>query len=157
MTGSGSEHAASLDRLRATARDLVSLTSSADRARLHRAPGPREWSAAQVVGHLADAELVYAVRFRQMIVEDRPHLAAFDEDAWAQRFALLDDELKDTVARWRALRDSTLRLLDSLEDADWRRAGVHAERGELNVRQMAALLADHDRSHLDQIRHALAG
>jgi uncharacterized damage-inducible protein DinB len=157
MTGSGSELAATLDRLRGTARELVSLTTNVDRARMHRQPGPREWSAAQVVGHLADAEMVYAVRFRLMIVEDRPHLTAFDEDAWVQRFALLDDDLKETIARWRALRDSTLRVLDSLEDADWRRSGVHAERGELNVRQMAALLADHDRGHLDQIRHALAG
>jgi hypothetical protein len=153
---SGLDTAALLDRLRATARDLVSLTSGADRAALRRRPTPRDWSAATVVGHLADVELVYAVRLRMVLAQERPHLAAMDENAWAQRFATLDDDLKDTVARWRAVRDSNVRVLESLEDADWRRAGVHAERGEMTVRQIAGLMADHDRAHLDQIRRALA-
>jgi hypothetical protein len=153
---SGSEPAATLDRLRATARDLVSLTSGVDRAVLTRTPGPREWSAAQVVGHLADAELVYAFRLKTILCEDRPHIQAYDENAWSERFARVDEDLKDTLARWRMLREHNVRLLDSLEEAEWRRAGVHAERGEMTIRAVASRMADHDRSHLDQIRRALA-
>jgi hypothetical protein len=152
-----SEHAVTLERLKATARDLVSLTSGVPRSELERRPAPREWSAVMVVAHLADAELVYGMRFKQMLSEDRPQLAPFDENAWAERFSRVEEDVKDTLARWRLLREHSVRVLETLEDAEWRRSGVHGQRGELTVRQVATLLADHDRQHLDQLRRAVAG
>ncbi|MCA1843094.1 MAG: DinB family protein, partial [Actinobacteria bacterium] len=95
------EHSRALDRLKATARDLVSLVSGADNARLRQAPAPGEWPAATVVAHLADAELVYAVRLRMVVADERPLLAAFDENAWAERFGALDTDPRDALARWR--------------------------------------------------------
>ena len=146
---------AHLERLRTTGRDLVSLVGSADAAALRREPAPEEWSAATVVGHLADAELVYGVRLRLMVAEDRPVLTAFDEEAWADRFGELDDDPKATLGRFRALRDSNLRLLEALVDGEWERTGVHQERGVVSVAGVVKLLAEHDRTHLDQIRRAL--
>jgi uncharacterized damage-inducible protein DinB len=150
------EVAAHLDRLRSTSRDLVSLVTGAEPAALRREPMPGEWSAATVVSHLADAELVYGVRLRLIVAEDRPMLTAFDEEAWADRFADVDDEPKETLTRWRALRDSNLRLLDALVDGEWERTGVHQQKGIMSVTAVVKLLAEHDRAHLDQIRHALA-
>jgi hypothetical protein len=150
------EHNRALDRLKATARDLVSLVSGADNARLRQAPAPGEWSAATVVAHLADAELIYAVRLRMVVAEERPLLAAFDENAWAQRFGALDADPRDALARWRTLREANVRLLESLAEDEWSRVGMHQERGVLSVAAIAQLLAEHDRAHLDQIRAALA-
>ena len=145
-----------VERLRSTARDLVSLVTGADAAALQREPEPGEWSAATVVAHLADAEMVYAVRLRLIIAEDRPMLTAFDENAWAERFGELDEDPKDSLARWRALRDNNLRLIDSLVEGEWERSGIHAQKGLLTVTGVVKLLAEHDRAHLDQIRRALA-
>ena len=145
-----------LERLRATARDLVSLTSGASRAQMERRPSPRDWSAAMVVAHLADAELVYGQRIKQVLIEDRPHFAAYDENAWVERFSRVEEDLKDTLARWRANREHTVRLLESLEDGEWRRVGIHPARGEMTMRQLAALLAEHDRQHLDQLRRCVS-
>ena len=150
------EHSRALDRLKATARDLVSLVSGADNARLRRAPAPGEWPAATVVAHLADAELVYGVRLRMVVAEDRPLLPGFDENAWAARFGALDPDPRDALARWRTLRESNVRLLDSLAEDEWARTGMHQQRGVMSVAAIAQLLADHDRAHLDQIRAALA-
>ena len=147
---------AHLERLRTTGRDLVSLVASAEPAALRREPAPDEWSAATVVGHLADAELVYSVRLRMIVAEDRPLLAAYDEEAWAERFGDLDGDPKETLNRFRLLRESNLRLLDALFDGEWERTGVHQQRGSLNVGAVVKLLAEHDRTHLDQIRRALA-
>src|ERR1039458_4940011 len=47
-------------------------------------PAPGKWSIRQIVAHLADAEMVGAHRFRQVIAEDNPTLMAFDQDAWAR-------------------------------------------------------------------------
>lgn len=149
--------ARALDRLRATALDLVSLVTAAPASRLRRVPAPGAWAAATVVAHLADAELVYSVRLRTMLVEERPRLAAFDEAAWAERFGPLDPEPRQSLQRWRALRDSNVRLLESLDEEEWERVGIHEERGPLTVAAVAEVLVGHDRDHLDQIRRALAG
>jgi hypothetical protein len=153
----GSDHAALLERLKATARDLVSLTSGVAKPQLERRPAPREWSAAMVVSHLADAELVYSVRIRSILTDERPLLLNFDEAAWTERFWTVDGDVKETLNRWRVMRDHTVRLLESLEEAEWRRAGVHPQRGEQTTRQVASQLAEHDRGHLDQLRRAVSG
>jgi len=148
--------AASLTRLKGTIRELVSLLATARPDRLSRPPAPGGWSPATVVAHLADAEMVYSVRLRMVLTADRPYLAAFDEEAWVRRFGELEPDAKESLARFRTLREANLRLLDSLDEGEWKLSGLHAERGEQTVAQIAALLADHDRTHVDQIRAGLA-
>lgn len=150
------EPAVALDRLRSTPRELVALLGTARADALRRAPSEGEWAPVTVVAHLADAELVYSVRIRMALTADRPYLAAFDEEAWVRRFAELETDAKESLARWRALRDANLRVLSSLDVAEWKLTGLHAERGEQSVTQIADLLVSHDRSHLAQIRAALA-
>ena len=148
---------ASIERLRATARDLVSLTTGGVADRLHRAAAPGEWSPLMVLAHLADAELVYCVRLRLMLTSgSRPDLAPFDEEAWVVRFADLDGGARGSLARWRPLREANLALFDSLDEEEWQLTARHPTRGELTVRQMCDLLAAHDREHLDQLRGTLA-
>ena len=146
----------SLARLKGTARALVALLGTATPEQLHREPGDGEWSPATVVAHLADAELVYSVRIRMILTGDRPYIAAYDERAWVERFAELEVDVKETLGRWRSLRDANVRLLASLDDDEWKLSGLHAERGELTVAQIASLMASHDGDHVDQIRAGLA-
>ena len=147
---------AALGRLRSTALDLVSLVSGVDAGRLGCAPAPGEWPAGTVVAHLADAELVYSVRARMILTGDRLFLPSFDEQAWAARCAALDGDVRETLQRWRVLRDANIRLFASLDPDEWAREGVHEERGAITLAALADIVASHDRSHLDQIRTALA-
>ena len=39
----------------------------------------------------------------------------------------------------------------------WDRAGQHATRGRMTVRDFVGLMASHDDNHLDQLRRALDG
>ena len=146
---------AALARLKSTPRELVALLGTATTAELRRTRG-EEWSPAVVVSHLADAELVYSVRIRMVLTGDRPYIAAYDEEAWVDRFAELEGDVKDTLARWRALREANLRLLASLDDAEWTLSGMHAELGEQTVAQIADRMAKHDADHVNQIRAGLA-
>jgi uncharacterized damage-inducible protein DinB len=151
-----SDVTAYVERLRTTGRDLVSLVTGADAAALRREPEAGEWSAATVVAHLADAELVYAVRLRLLVAEDRPMLTAYDENAWADRFGELDEDPRESLQRWRAVRENTVRLIDSLVEGEWDRSGIHPQKGVVTVGAIVRLMAEHDRAHLDQIRRALA-
>ena len=46
----------------------------------------------------------------------------------------------------------TLRFLRALDGDAWARYGLHSERGQESVRQIARLLAAHDLNHERQIR-----
>lgn len=144
----------SIDALRSTVSDLVALT--ANRAPRDLANGPKgEWSAQQVVAHIADNELVYSVRLRMVLTDENPLLVGFDEQAWSARFAMTDATVAATIERFRVLRDANIRLFNSLEPAEWSRSGTHADKGELTVADIAELLVGHDRTYLDQIRKLL--
>lgn len=148
-------HADALSRLKTTGRDLVAIVSVASAEALRRSPGPGEWSARTVLTHLADAELVYGARLRLVVAEQNPPLPAFDENAWSSRFGDLEDA-KEALERWRVNRTSTIRVFDSLAEEEWERAGMHEQRGRLTAGDICRLLADHDTSHLNQIRTAVA-
>lgn len=145
-----------VERLQATPSNLVSLISTAPAAALTRVPMRGEWSAATVMAHLADAEIVYGVRIRHMLADDKPSLAGYDEKAWVDRFAPSEPDAAASLTRFRVLRESLLRILSTVEEAEWDRVGHHEEAGEMSVREMVERVADHDRNHLDQIRRALA-
>ena len=148
---------AHVERLKATVLDLVSLVSGADPARLAAEPAPGEWSAATVLAHLADIEMVYGLRLRMVLTADRPWLAAILEGEWADRLAHLEPAAKDSLQRWRIQRDANLRVLASVTEGEWLREGVHQERGAVTVADLARNWVEHDQTHLGQIRRALAG
>ncbi len=124
-------------------------------AAFQRRPTPGEWNAATIVGHLADAELIYGVRLRTAITQPGGMLPAFDEEQWAQRFGPVDDDPAVALARFRALRDSTIAIVESLSDDEWERVGLHEVFGELSVRGLVDRIIAHDATHLDQLRTAL--
>ena len=143
-----------LDALRGTVADLVALTSNRAPRDLKHAPRG-EWSAGEVVAHLADAELVYSVRVRMILTDENPMLVGYDEKAWTARLSMCDVDTPGAIERFRVLRDANLRLYESLEEPEWARSGTHVERGEITVSDIVETLIGHDRTHLDQIRKLL--
>ena len=50
------------------------------------APAPGKWSAAEIVSHLADCEMVFGFRLRQTLAEDGPTIQPFDQEKWAAMY-----------------------------------------------------------------------
>jgi uncharacterized damage-inducible protein DinB len=143
----------SVERLRRSLDELPKLVESLPKERFKTQPGPNEWSAQEVLVHLADAEQVYGVRVRMILTRDQPTITSYDQETWAKRFTELETPAH-ALARWRVLRESMLELLGSLGDADWQRFGMHEERGRESVEKVAQLMADHDENHMAQMRDA---
>jgi DinB superfamily len=141
--------------LREALDEIPRLLESANDQDVQRSPAPGEWSAWQVLSHLADSDLMAGTRVRMIVTQDRPLLVGYDQEAWTARFGSLDSDPRETVERWRALRRANVRILESLSAAEWERVGVHSERGEESVRLTVQLMAGHDRVHLDQFRRSL--
>ncbi|HEY8643700.1 MAG TPA: DinB family protein [Candidatus Dormibacteraeota bacterium] len=117
-------------------------------------PGGRGgWSPAEVVAHLAHFEVLAGARIRMVLTLDRPPLAAFDQEEFNRRFADLLP-LEAALELFALNRRVNCDLLDRLESADWERAGLHPVRGEETLGKTVAMLARHDREHLEQMRAA---
>jgi len=130
------------------------LEGQSDRA-IRRPESAGKWSAVMVVQHLVDSDLVWAYRMRFVVAEDRPRLTGFDQDLWATRLHYEDVKPEVALDEFRALRSMNLRLIDSLDEEDLARVGVHSERGDEPLDHMIRLYAGHDLVHLRQLERIL--
>jgi hypothetical protein len=128
-------------------------------ADLDRRPSPDEWTAREVVHHLADAETRSAVRLRQLLAEDAPTIQGYDEERYA-RSLHYDRPIATSLAVIAAVRGATAELLDRLTDADFAKTGTHTESGAYTVddwlRIYVAHCADHAQQILDAVRSSAA-
>jgi hypothetical protein len=146
--------------LAATPAALCDAFAGMDAAQLATCEAPGKWSVCHVLRHLADSEIVWAYRLRVVLAQDRPALAGYDQDAWAQRLGYADASPAGSLGEFEVLRRGNLLLLARARPADLARVGVHAERGEESVARMMKLYAAHDLLHLRQIeriRKAVTG
>ena len=113
---------------------------------------PGKWSVRQIVAHLADAELVAAHRFRQIVAEDNPTLVAFDQDAWTRNLDYARRKPKQSLETFRRIRAENYELLKELPASAYERAGNHTETGRLTLRQVLEGFARHAESHARQLQ-----
>ncbi len=142
--------------LSTTADRIRTLIAGRSAAQLHAPPAPGRWSVAQIVAHLADAEIVGAYRFRMILAAPGTPLQAFDQDDWARALKYDAMDPQAALALFAALREAQLRLLRGLNDEELERFGIHAERGKESVRHLLSLYAGHDLNHLAQIERLVA-
>jgi uncharacterized damage-inducible protein DinB len=137
--------------LRAALEELTEVVRRLPAEQLERRGAPAEgWTARQVLAHLADFELMAAVRVRMVLSMDRPALASYDQEEFTDRFSDLDTPA-EALERFTVNRRATLRVLDALGPGDLERTGIHPVRGEERLRRTLEMLARHDRGHLDQL------
>lgn len=117
-------------------------------------PSAREWSLAEVMAHLADAEEIYLQdRLMRILTEDRPAIAGFDQDQYAVDRRYNEQDPLQSLARFAAANAAVVSLAwTTPEDGWWDRVGVHSEAGELSFRTMLLRLSGHHHSHLHQMR-----
>ena len=81
----------------------------------------------EVLGHLADAEIIYGYRLRQMLADTKAVIAPLDQDAWARNLNYLDSPPSELVAFYGLGRHHNLRLLRSLKVSDLSKSASHPE------------------------------
>ncbi len=112
----------------------------------------RNWTARQIVHHLADSHANAYIRFKLALTEDHPTIKPYDEGRWAA----LPDALAGDTAAPLALLDGLharwVQLLDTLDPESFARTFFHPEAG-CSVRLDDALgqYAWHARHHTAQI------
>jgi len=141
-----------LERLRRGAELVaVSITGAAG-SEVDYVPEPGKWSIRQIVAHLADAEIVATMRLRQLIAEENPKIEAWDENAWASNLDYARRKPSQSLETFRRIRSENYELLKDLPPAAFDRAGQHSQRGQITLRQLLQLIAEHAENHAAQLR-----
>jgi hypothetical protein len=131
---------------------LERLTRGVPVGVLRRRPAPAKWSVAEIVAHMADAELAMGWRLRNMIARPGVRLAWWDEHAWSVVLAYAKTPVARSLDAFRSLRTGNLELLRSLSRRRWTLSyGVHDKRGRQTVADFVRMEAAHDLNHLRQV------
>lgn len=139
-----------------TPKKLGRLIQRANSAKLRKKPAPGKWSAGEILAHLADCEIVTGWRMRQILGAPGTAIQAFDQDAWAAAGHYEKRDARKSLAQFRAAREANLALLKSLTPEQWKRHGIHAERGVETIEHITCMMAGHDLNHLGQIERIVA-
>lgn len=150
------DRTARLDRFASAVATLDAALQGVTDDELDRRPPSGEWTAREIVHHLADSESMAYIRLRRLIAEDDPQIAGYDEPEWARRLHY-GRPIAASIAVVQAVRAASLELLRSLTPAEWARTGTHSESGAYSVDRWLDIYAEHTHEHADQIARARRG
>jgi hypothetical protein len=132
-----------LERFRRGGELLAMATTGAAGTELDFKAPAQHLSVRQMVCHLADAEIVGAMRLRQIIAEENPTLQYFDDDLWAEKLDYHKRKISHALENFRRLRTENHELLKDLPEAAFERTGMHSKDGKMSLRQVVDWYAQH--------------
>ncbi len=130
------------DQIAATVDPLRGL----DDAGAAHAYAPGKWTVAEVVGHLCDAERVFAHRALRFGRGDATPLPGFDENAYVPAGQFTTRPLAPLLDELIAVRAASVALFANLPEAAWTRTGP-ANGIPVSVRALAFIIAGHELHH----------
>jgi hypothetical protein len=141
-----------LDEAEKSPKGIAAAVSGLPETVLRYKPSPGKWCVLEILGHLADVEIVYGYRLRQMLADTKPVIAPLDQDAWARNLNYLDSPASELVAFYGLGRHHNLRLLRSLKAPDFSKSAFHPEmQRDITVADLVERMGGHGASHLQQI------
>jgi hypothetical protein len=143
--------------LASTQKKISSLLRGVPKTKLKKRPVQDKWSVADILGHIADTEIVCSFRIRLILGSNGTPIQGFDQDVWAQYSNYKKQDPAISLEAYRVNRMRNIRLLKSLPREMWDYYGIHSERGKETVTRVVEMLAGHDINHLNQIRLILKG
>jgi hypothetical protein len=141
-----------LDAAEKSPKQLAAAVAGLPETILRYKPSPEKWSIREIVGHLADVEIVYAYRIRQMLADTKPVIAPMEVNAWARSLGYMDTPVPEMIALFGVNRHHNLRLLRAMRVEDLKKGAHHPELNrDVTLEEMVLKLDGHSTSHLEQI------
>ena len=112
---------------------------------------PGKWSIKEVVGHVTDAERIFAYRALRIGRNDKTPLAGFEQDDYVANADFNARTLGSLVEEFEAVRRATVQLFKHFTLEEWQRRGT-ANNTEISTRAVAYSVAGHERHHVEILR-----
>jgi hypothetical protein len=107
---------------------------------------PDKWTVKELVGHVTDAERIFAYRALRIARGDVTPIEGFEQDDYVKNGGFNDRTLADLTDEFDQVRGSTLALYQGLAGEAWQRRGS-ANKNEVTVRALAFIIAGHELHH----------
>jgi DinB superfamily len=125
---------------------MKSLLSGLGKEEANYRYAPDKWTIRQALGHVIDAERVFAYRALRISRNDKTPLAGFEQNNYVPNGPFEFVSLPDLLEEYAAVRRATVLLFRHLRPEAWLRRGV-ASNSEVTVRALAYIIAGHSEHH----------
>lgn len=105
-----------------------------------------KWSVKEVIGHISDAERIFAYRLLRIGRGDETALSGFEQDGYIATGGFGERTLADVAAEFATVRAATMTLVQSLPEAAWKRRGTASD-NPVTTRALAYIIAGHQLHH----------
>ena len=112
---------------------------------------PGKWTIKQVLGHVLDGERIFAYRAVCVARGETAPLPGFEQDDYVAGGSFNERTLNSLLEELRAVRQSTIALLENLPQQAWMRKG-NANKYAVSVRGIAFMVAGHELHHVKILR-----
>jgi uncharacterized damage-inducible protein DinB len=123
--------------------------TNADKADYAYAEG--KWTLKEMLGHIIDAERVFAFRITCFARKEQQPLPGFEEDDYVSGARFAERDLEDLIEEFIALRKANLYLFKSLNEEELNRKGVASGR-EINVKSILFIVGGHIIHHVSILK-----
>ena len=137
--------------LREQHQDTVKLLRAVPPEKANFAYAPGKWTVKEVVGHISDAERIFAYRALRISRRDQTPMESFDENSYVANADFGRRSLGDLLEELQVVRASTIHLAKSLDADALARRGTASGHG-VTVRALFYIIAGHERHHMDIVR-----
>ena len=107
---------------------------------------PDKWTVKEVLGHVNDAERIFAYRALRIARGDQTPLPAFEQNDYVRGGNFAERTLVDLAEEFELVRAASIALFKSLQKEAWQRRGV-ASKNEVSVRALAFIVVGHELHH----------
>ncbi|MYA33929.1 MAG: DinB family protein [Gemmatimonadales bacterium] len=112
---------------------------------------PGKWTCREVLGHVIDAERLFAYRALHIARADAAELPGMDQNEWAAASNATGRPIAELLHEFRAVRTANAAFFASLDEDALSRRGV-ASGAECTVRAIIHIIAGHELHHRDMLR-----
>lgn len=110
-----------------------------------------EWTIKEILVHVIDDERIYGYRALRFARNDRTELPGFEQDDYVPYSRANERTLDDIFAEYKAVRQATITLFSSFDEAALTRVGIGSG-NVMSVRAAAYHIAGHELHHLNSIK-----
>jgi len=131
---------------------LSSLTDALPNEQWVIEPLPDDWALNEVVSHLRDTDIeIHALQLKLMMEKTDAFIPRPDSSIWANEREYLHVNGREKLAEFTSARINNIKAISSMDESIWSRKARHAIFGPTDFSEIVGFIADHDRTHVQQV------
>jgi uncharacterized damage-inducible protein DinB len=139
------------DLLREQAVEVERLFRPLDDTGALKRYAPGKWSVKEVLGHITDAERIFAYRLLRIARGDKTPLPGFDENAYVPAAHFDRRAVAELIEDFQAVRTSSRTLVGGIPQESWTLVG-EASGKAISARALAYIMVGHVAHHVAVLR-----